>query len=65
MRIVGLRVGAPVARVLVEIVQRAGFDDTATKLAQAIELQVTTEAPLTVADHEAILAALGSDHWVA
>ena len=61
MRIVGLRIGAPVARLLVEIVQEAGFDDTAARIAQAIELHVTTEAPLTAADHEAILVALGSN----
>lgn len=61
MRIVGLRIGAPVARLLVEILQDTGFDSTATKVAQAIELHVTTEAPLTASDHEAILIALGND----
>jgi hypothetical protein len=61
VRIVGLRLGAPVARLLVEILQDAGFDRTAAKIARAIELQVATEAPLTPADHDAILAALGSN----
>jgi hypothetical protein len=60
MRIVGVRIGTPIARLLAEILESAGFDSTAEKIAQAIELQVTTEAPLTTADHEAILVALGS-----
>jgi hypothetical protein len=60
MRIVGVRIGAPIARLLVEILDGAGFGSTAGKVAQAIELQVTTEAPLTTTDHEAILVALGS-----
>ena len=59
MRIVGLRISTPMARLLTEILAEAGFGETAGKVAQAIELQVTTEAPLTLADHEAILAALG------
>jgi len=59
MRIVGLRIGAPIARLLAEILDEAGFVDTAGKISEAIELQVTTEAPLTLADHEAILVALG------
>ena len=61
MRIAGLRVGAPVARLLTDIVRDAGFDDTAARIAHAIELRVTTEAPLTWADHEAILVALGDN----
>ena len=61
MRIVGLRIGAPVARLLVDQLEDAGFGSTAAKIAEAIELQVTTEAPLTTADHEAILLALGSN----
>ena len=59
MRIVGLRIGAPIARLLVQILEEAGFVDTAGKISQAIELHVATEAPLTLADHEAILVALG------
>ena len=58
MRIVGVRISAPFARLLVERLEDAGFDGTARKIAQAIEVQVATEAPLTVADHEAILVAL-------
>jgi hypothetical protein len=61
MRIAGLRLGAPVARLLAEIVRDAGFADTAARLEQAIELRVTVEAPLTWADHEAILVALGDE----
>ncbi len=59
MRIAGVRISAPAARVLVEILQGAGSDDTSSKIANAIELQVTTEAPLTIADHDAIVSALG------
>jgi hypothetical protein len=59
MRIAGLRIGAPVARLLPQILYEAGYADTAGKISQAIELQVTTEAPLTLEDHEAILVALG------
>jgi hypothetical protein len=61
MRIVGLRIGAPVARLLVGIVRDAGFEDTAMRIEEAIELQVATEAPLTAADHDAILVALGAN----
>jgi hypothetical protein len=61
MRIAGVRVSAPFARLLVELVEDAGFDGTARRIAQAIELQVTTEASLSTADHEAILVALGSN----
>lgn len=59
MRIAGLRVAAPAARLLVGILQDAGYRDTAARIDQAIELQVATEAPLTLEDHEAILVALG------
>ena len=59
MRIAGLRIGAPVARLLAQILDEAGFAETAGKISQAIQLQVTTEAPLTLEDHEAILVALG------
>ena len=58
MRISGVRIGPEYARVLVQIVEGAGFDGTAARLAQAIEMQVTTEAALTTDDHEAILASL-------
>jgi hypothetical protein len=59
MRIVGVRLHAPVARLLSEILEGEGFPDTAARIAHAIELQVSAEAPLTMADHEAILTALG------
>lgn len=58
MRIVGVRLGAPVARLLSETLERDGYPETAGKIADAIELQVTVEAPLTGADHEAIAEAL-------
>ena len=58
MRISGVRIGPEYARALVQIVDGAGFDGTAARLAQAIEMRVTTEAPLTTDDHEAILASL-------
>ena len=61
MRIVGVRLGAPVARLLAEILEREGFPDTATKIAGAIEQRISVEAPLTMADHEAMLEALGSN----
>jgi len=59
MRIVGVRLGAPVARLLAEILEREGFPETGTKIVDAIEQQITVEAPLTIADHDAILEALG------
>ena len=58
MRIAGVRLGAPVARVLSEILRAEGFPATADKIAEAIERQITIEAPLTLADHEDILEAL-------
>jgi hypothetical protein len=44
----------------VGLLQDAGFDETAARIGQALELRVTTEAPLTMADHDAILVALGN-----
>ena len=61
MRIVGLRIAAPAARLLQQILDDGGHHATAARVAEAIELQVTTEAPLTAADHEAILLALGDE----
>jgi hypothetical protein len=58
MRIAGVRLDAPVARLLSEILEGAGFGDTSAKIADAIGLQVTVEAPLTAADYEAILEVL-------
>src|SRR5215467_7278833 len=56
MRVAGVRVGAPYVRLLAQIVDDAGFHDTAQTLAEAIELQAH-EAPLTLEDHEEILTA--------
>jgi hypothetical protein len=61
VRIAGIRISPEYARLLVEILARNGFDGTAARLAQAIDLQVTTEAPLTAADYEAVRAALQGD----
>ena len=58
MRIAGNRLDAPVARLLSELLRAEGFPATADKVADAIQRQITTEAPLTLEDHEAILAAL-------
>ncbi len=61
VRIAGVRISPQYARLLVEILAREGFDGTAARLARPVDLQVTTEAPLTAADHEAVLAALQRD----
>ena len=61
MRIVGLRLQPSVARLLAEILEGAGYVETASKIAAAIEQRITTEAPLTLADHKAIVAALEPD----
>jgi hypothetical protein len=60
MRLAGLRIAAPAARMLQEILEDGGHAATAARIAEAIELRVTTEAPLTAEDHEAILLALGT-----
>ena len=54
-----MRLGAPVVRLLGEILESEGYPETAGKLADAIEQQVTVEAPLTSADYGAIAEALG------
>jgi len=61
VRIVGVRLGAPVARLLSEILDRSGYPETAAKIADAIDRRWTLEAPLTLADHEAIIEALAED----
>jgi hypothetical protein len=61
VRIAGVPISPQYARLLVDLLAREGFDDTAAKLAQAVDLKVTTEAPLTVGDHEAVLSALRRD----
>jgi hypothetical protein len=58
MRIAGARLDASVAHLLSEILRDGGFPSTADKVADAIKRQITTEAPLTLDDHEAILAVL-------
>ena len=59
MRIAGVRLGAPVARLLADILESEGYPETAGKIARAIDMQVTVEAPLTGTDYEAIAEALG------
>ena len=58
MRIGGVRLGAPVARLLSELLESEGYPETAGKIAGAIEQKITLEAPLTLADYDAILKAL-------
>jgi hypothetical protein len=58
MRVAGVRLGAPVARLLTEILRAEGFPSTADKVADAIERQISVEAPLTLEDHAAILESL-------
>jgi hypothetical protein len=58
MRIAGARLDAPVARLLSEVLRTEGFPVTADKVADAIQRRITTEAPLTLEDHQAILEAL-------
>jgi hypothetical protein len=58
MRVAGVRLQAPVARLLSEVVEGEGHPATAAKIADAIERHVTTEAPLVAADYEAILDTL-------
>ena len=59
MRIAGVQLGAPVARLLSEILRTEGFPSTADKVADAIERRITVETPLTLDDHQAIREALG------
>jgi hypothetical protein len=58
MRIAGIRLQPSVARLLSEILAGEGFPDTAARIADAIERQITVEAPLTGADYGAILETL-------
>lgn len=59
VRIAGVRLGAPVARLLSEILESEGYPETAGRIAEAIDMQVTVEAPLTASDYAAIADALG------
>jgi hypothetical protein len=61
MRIAGIRLQPQAARLLAEILEDSGFPETSARITQAIELQVTVEAPLTSADYAAILEALGAN----
>jgi len=58
MRIAGARIDVSVAHVLVEVLRTEGYPVTADRIVDALNGQITTEAPLTLADHQAILAAL-------
>ena len=59
VRIAGVHLSAPVARLLSEILVSEGYPETARTIAEAIDMQVTVEAPLTGADYSAIADALG------
>lgn len=61
MRIAGVRLGPPVARLLTELLDAQGHAATAATIRDAIERGVTIEAPLTIADHQQILEALEGD----
>ena len=58
MRVAGVRLGAPVARLLSETLETEGYPDTASKIADAIARKITVEPPLTLDDYEAISATL-------
>jgi hypothetical protein len=60
MRIAGVRVSPPAVRLLAQILDDAGYAQTAATLRQGIELQVL-EPALTLEDYQAMLLALG-DH---
>jgi hypothetical protein len=60
MRIAGVRVSPPAVRLLVQILDDAGYPATAVTLRQAIELQAL-EPALTIEDVEAMLVALGDN----
>ena len=59
MRIAGVRLTPPAARLLSDILEGQGFSATAAKIADALERSVTTEAPFALEDYEAIADALG------
>jgi hypothetical protein len=61
MRIAGVRLQPPVARLLSDILEGAGHADTSAKIVEAVSLQITVEAPLTAADYQAILDVLNRD----
>jgi hypothetical protein len=61
VRVAGLRLQPQAARLLAQILADSGFPETSARITQAIELQVTVEAPLTAPDYAAILEALGAN----
>ena len=61
MRIAGVRLDTPVARLLTDLLDGKGHLATAARIRDAIERGVTVEAPLTMADHDAILDTLEHD----
>ena len=60
MRIAGMRLGAPVARLLSEILEDE-VSETAGKIADAIARRVTVNVALTLEDYEAIAEVLAQD----
>jgi hypothetical protein len=58
MRVAGTRLQPAVARLLAEVLAREGQPSTSARITDAIERGVTTEAPLTPGDYDAILEAL-------
>jgi hypothetical protein len=61
MRVAGVHLGAPVARLLSETLEAEGYPGTANKIADAIARKITVEAPLTLEDYESISAALAQN----
>jgi hypothetical protein len=58
MRVAGMPLQPEVARLLAQMLDDDGFPDTAARITDAIERQITVEAPLTPADYGAILETL-------
>jgi hypothetical protein len=58
MRVAGVRLQAPVARLLSDILEAEGHPGTAAAITGAIAQRATVEAPLTGADYQAILETL-------
>ena len=62
MRIAGMRLGAPVARLLSEILEDEGYPETAGKIADAIARRVTVNVALTLEDYEGAVLAQTAPH---
>ena len=60
MRVAGVRLSPPSVRLLAQILEDAGYAETAATLTEAIRLQAL-EPALTLEDHHAMLLVLG-DH---